>query len=84
MIDGLDQPRFTRELIHQTDATVVGCQCALAQLKVNVGGPHHGAVAFWEVVPVQAFSNAALALPDPVEETLGVHLKTSVQILRKV
>ena len=53
-IDGVDQARFAGELIHQTDATVVGCQCALGQLIVNVRRSHHGAIAFGKVVPIEA------------------------------
>ena len=74
----------SRELVHQTDATVVRCQCAVSQLEVNVGRSHHGIVAHGKVVPVETILKAALASPNPVEDTAGVHLKTSVQILGKV
>jgi hypothetical protein len=53
-IDGVNQARFTCQLVHQTDTAVRRGQRAFSQLVVEVRGAHYRAIPFGVVVPVQA------------------------------
>ena len=70
----------SRQLIHQTDAAVVGGQCAVGQLIVDVGRSHHRADRLRESCPCPIALKRAFRARDRSRKIDRLTRKPSMQI----